>query len=375
VGGNTLSYVYHGGDIIFTKNITGSSTTDNFYADGLMLGQYTSPSGSKLYFQQDLLGSTRVVTNSAGQSVFSSDYEPYGTSYGVSGGPETFQYTGKPLDSSTGLYYYGSRFYDPQIARFITEDSSKGTSSDPLSLNRYIYVEDNPEKYVDPSGNRYFVAVSGFAPVESTNAQVAVQQFNQMDERRAQVIAYDEAHPVDLQQQGGGGDSSTTQQGTGFWNWFFSDPFIYAPFFLTVAGDVASIISPVLKGIFRSITSTLLQSIAKDAIKGAEIIQGLGGLGSLVMNMIDLGRNNLSAIPSMLATFAWNLVQAVVQKATWLQRVEILAIGVAQGLGDAASGGMFQAAMATLGGFQLITDISLMLSVDSSQYNSMYANG
>jgi RHS repeat-associated protein len=31
--------------------------------------------------------------------------------------------SGKELDSNTGLYYYGARYYDPEIGRFITADS------------------------------------------------------------------------------------------------------------------------------------------------------------------------------------------------------------------------------------------------------------
>jgi hypothetical protein len=39
------------------------------------------------------------------------------------------------------------------IGRFISKDSVEGDISDPLSLNRYTYCENNPLKYVDPSGN------------------------------------------------------------------------------------------------------------------------------------------------------------------------------------------------------------------------------
>ena len=62
-------------------------------------------------------------------------------------------YTGKPYDSVTGLYYYGARFYDSSIGRFVTQDSYSGKIDDPQSLNRYAYTRDNPMKYTDPSGN------------------------------------------------------------------------------------------------------------------------------------------------------------------------------------------------------------------------------
>jgi RHS repeat-associated protein len=61
-------------------------------------------------------------------------------------------FTGQRLDSS-GLYYYGARYYDPTIGRFISADSIVQTYKNPQALNRYSYVFNNPLKYVDPSGS------------------------------------------------------------------------------------------------------------------------------------------------------------------------------------------------------------------------------
>jgi RHS repeat-associated protein len=49
-----------------------------------------------------------------------------------------FQFSGKPIDGSTGLYYFGARFYNPAIQRFITEDTYPGVKEDPQSLNRVL---------------------------------------------------------------------------------------------------------------------------------------------------------------------------------------------------------------------------------------------
>jgi RHS repeat-associated protein len=62
------------------------------------------------------------------------------------------RFTGQRLDN-TGLYYYGARYYDPTIGRFISADSIVQSYSNPQSLNRYSYVFNNPLKYVDPSGS------------------------------------------------------------------------------------------------------------------------------------------------------------------------------------------------------------------------------
>ena len=47
----------------------------------------------------------------------------------------------------------GARYYDPSTGRFITQDSYPGSKADPISMNRYAYASDNPERYADPSGH------------------------------------------------------------------------------------------------------------------------------------------------------------------------------------------------------------------------------
>jgi len=51
-----------------------------------------------------------------------------------------------------GLYYYGARYYDPTLGRFIQPDTIVPEPGNPQSLNRYSYVNNNPVKYTDPSG-------------------------------------------------------------------------------------------------------------------------------------------------------------------------------------------------------------------------------
>jgi RHS repeat-associated protein len=64
---------------------------------------------------------------------------------------EKHLYTGKEKDSS-GLYYYGARYYDPEIGRFITRDTQKGVIWNSQSLNRFTYCYNNPMCYADPDG-------------------------------------------------------------------------------------------------------------------------------------------------------------------------------------------------------------------------------
>ncbi|MGB4492808.1 MAG: RHS repeat-associated core domain-containing protein, partial [Halanaerobiales bacterium] len=112
------------------------------------------------YFHHDNLGSTRLMTDGAGNVVMEQDYMPFGEDLPVVGQTEVmdkeaegYKYTGQKEVISIGLYYYGARYYDPSIGRFITEDSYPGEMENPQTQNLYVYVMNNPMKYVDPTGN------------------------------------------------------------------------------------------------------------------------------------------------------------------------------------------------------------------------------
>jgi len=57
------------------------------------------------------------------------------------------------LDSSTNLLYYGARYYDPLLGRFISADTVVPEPGNPQALNRYAYCSNNPVRYVDPTGH------------------------------------------------------------------------------------------------------------------------------------------------------------------------------------------------------------------------------
>jgi RHS repeat-associated protein len=105
---------------------------------------------------EDHLGSTNVILNSDGTLYSILTYKPWGeTRSGVSS--TTFKYTGqrqeKLLGGDEGLYFYGSRYYDPLLGRFISPDSMIPDPSNPADYDRYAYVRNNPVRYSDPTGH------------------------------------------------------------------------------------------------------------------------------------------------------------------------------------------------------------------------------
>ena len=80
-------------------------------------------------------------------------YKAWGETRYTSGTtPTSFRYTGQRLDDSTGLYYYGARYYDAALGRFVQADTVVPEPGNPQSLNRYAYTLNNPLRFVDPSG-------------------------------------------------------------------------------------------------------------------------------------------------------------------------------------------------------------------------------
>jgi len=112
------------------------------------------------------------------------EYTPYGeTWFEESQEPMlnkiAYKFTGKELDTETGLYYFGARYYDPKTSRWascdpafeeylpkpmIDEESKRYNSQLPgfggvfnnINLNPYQYGGNNPIKYTDPDGRTIF---------------------------------------------------------------------------------------------------------------------------------------------------------------------------------------------------------------------------
>ncbi len=139
------------GEVIKSSETQQSITKTYIYAGNLLASKSSENPDDTNYYIQDYLGSNRKVIDGEVQE---NDFYAFGEEKTTTGNSNNnYKYTGKELDDETGLYYYGARYYKPELGRFIQADSVKGSLKEPLSLNRYAYVKNNPLKYVDPSGN------------------------------------------------------------------------------------------------------------------------------------------------------------------------------------------------------------------------------
>ena len=131
----TQQYVYLAGSLIATIDRTWPSQTVN----------------SVRYQHTDALGTPVAETDTAGNVVQRSEYDPYGR---LNNRPLTDApgYTGHYQDAATGLTYMQQRYYDPQVGRFLSMDPVTADVKTGGNFNRYWYANNNPYRFTDPDG-------------------------------------------------------------------------------------------------------------------------------------------------------------------------------------------------------------------------------
>ena len=137
---------------------TSGRTTNYIFLGGTRVASETN--GKLMYYHPDHLGGTNVLTDSTGSKKELIEYEPFGSyakheKYGSTEEVAYYYFTGKPLDDESGLFYFGARYYDPSLGRFITADAVVQDPYNPQTLNRYSYTSNNPINRIDPDGHRW----------------------------------------------------------------------------------------------------------------------------------------------------------------------------------------------------------------------------
>lgn len=112
------------------------------------------------YYHNDALGSPVAATDHNGNLLWRESYEPYGErlQYEDNAANELW-YTGKQEEREFGINYFGARWYDPTMGRFLAIDPVGFNDENIQSFNRYAYANNNPYLYVDPDGEYADLAI------------------------------------------------------------------------------------------------------------------------------------------------------------------------------------------------------------------------
>ncbi len=149
-------YVYDGDNQIEELNASGGVVAR--YTQGLGIDEPLAlyRSGRKYYYHADGLGSIVAMTDNHGTPKASHTYDAFGNDSPPEPPPppssitNPFRYTGRELDSETGLYYYRARYYDPTTGQFLSEDPIRFEAGP----NFFRYVDDDPINKIDPFGTQ-----------------------------------------------------------------------------------------------------------------------------------------------------------------------------------------------------------------------------
>lgn len=132
----------------YNTAINSDASPYNFVSYGGKLLLKANALGEVAFYYLDFLGNTRGISDDIGNVISSKNYLLFGEQIDNLGQNSGKAYTSKEQDLSD-LYYFGARYYNPSIGRFVSVDPKLDYTQSP-----YVYVKDNPLKYIDPDGKK-----------------------------------------------------------------------------------------------------------------------------------------------------------------------------------------------------------------------------
>ncbi len=176
-GSDTLSFVYNESGLRTSKTVNGvthsyvwqgsklaADITDayalyfHYDSSGEVIGFTRTANGAdtEYFYVKNLQGDILKVITATGTEAATYTYDAWGkllTSTGDLADINPLRYRGYFYDTETSLYYLKSRYYNPEVGRFINPDVFATTDVDGvLSANMFAYCENNPIRNSDSSG-------------------------------------------------------------------------------------------------------------------------------------------------------------------------------------------------------------------------------
>ena len=187
-GENIYTYSYNADGQRVSKTVTQTdgtvTVTEFFYNGSILAGQKTGDdtlvfmydnngdafgftyNGTEYYYLKNAQNDVVALVDSNRQIVAKYAYDAWGHIVSVTdaegndisaqkdhiGNVNPIRYRSYYYDNETGLYYLKTRYYSPDMCRFLNADGSIGANQDIHAYNLFAYCSNNPVNFYDPSG-------------------------------------------------------------------------------------------------------------------------------------------------------------------------------------------------------------------------------
>ena len=162
VTNEVVRYLYDGNRVIqerdssntvlvtYTRGLDLSGTIEGAGGIGGLLAR-THPGNHHFYYHSDANGNVTAIINQSTNLVAQYRYDPFGNLVAQTGPlaeGNLYRFSSKEFHQASGLYYYGYRFYDPNLQRWLNRDPIGEVGG----INLYGFVQNNPVDYQDSFG-------------------------------------------------------------------------------------------------------------------------------------------------------------------------------------------------------------------------------
>ena len=195
--GKLVSFVYADREVITEEDEAGAHI--RYIRGHELLASDSERARTYYHYACDELGSITDITDCHGTVLNHYAYDAFGNRTVEEETVENrFGFAGEMMDAVTGQYYLRARFYNPVIARFLSEDTYYGDG-----LNLYAYCHNNPVGFVDPSGHAGLICSKKYGELKKKEPEGGTLS----EKEKRQIYEYEQNQK---KSNGAGSDSNTS---------------------------------------------------------------------------------------------------------------------------------------------------------------------
>ena len=168
VGTTGIYYIYRFDGLLLAEyDGLGACLREFIYIGAKLVAEYQPLENKYYYHTTDQINSTRIVTDDNGTVVYAAAHDPYGgiQQTWVNTFDPALKFSGKERDEESGLDYFGARYYDHTLYRFLSVDPVVSTDlglANPQFWNSYSYCGNNPLRFFDKGGRSFLIFIASY---------------------------------------------------------------------------------------------------------------------------------------------------------------------------------------------------------------------